>query len=101
LAPDATEDQQLEAAEMEFRDDGWLYYWIPASDRWQIMKLTYRTEGDVLITDQPSSPREERTHLDPHLEQRAVRVLGLHAGRNDHAGAVAPGRLPVVEDHSA
>lgn len=25
------------------------------------MLLTYRVEGDVLVTDQPSDPREERT----------------------------------------
>jgi hypothetical protein len=49
--------------EMEFRPDGELQYRIDAGDRWQIMRLTYRVEGDVIVTDQPSAPREERTRF--------------------------------------
>jgi hypothetical protein len=64
----------FEPTEVEFLEDGRCRYSVLAGDRWQIMKLTYRVEGDTLITDQPSRPREERTrfHLEPdgvlHLE---------------------------------
>ncbi|MBW8369678.1 MAG: hypothetical protein K0M66_01670 [Thiobacillus sp.] len=50
-----------EPAEIEFMRDGQLIYSIDASDKWQIMRLRYRIEGSDLVTDQPSSPKEERT----------------------------------------
>lgn len=46
---------------MEFQPDGNLRYAIVEGDREQVMLLTWRTEGDVIITDQTSQPREERT----------------------------------------
>jgi len=55
---------------MEFRDDGRLAYVVPTPEGGtQIMKLVYRIEGDTLITDQPSQPREERStlHIDGDL----------------------------------
>src|SRR4051812_25612645 len=52
-----------DGALMEFRPNGELYYIIEASDRGQIMCLTYRVEGDWIISDQPSTPREERTRF--------------------------------------
>lgn len=55
--------QPFEPAEADFREDGMLYYSVLSGTRWQIMKLTYRVDGDTLITDQPSSPREERTRF--------------------------------------
>jgi len=40
-----------------------LFHSVLSDGRWQIMKLTYRVEGDYLVTDQPSSPRAERTRF--------------------------------------
>jgi hypothetical protein len=57
----AVEGQPFEPAEANFRPDGTLQYSVLSGARWQIMKLRYRVEGDVLVTDQPSAPREERT----------------------------------------
>ena len=57
-------DEHLEMndpVEMEFRPGGELIYAVQAGGSWQIMRLTYRVEGSRLITDQPSSPREEST----------------------------------------
>lgn len=51
----------MEPGELDFRADGALYYSIDAGNRWQVMKLVWRVEGDVIISDQPSAPREERT----------------------------------------
>lgn len=48
---------------MTFRPDGQLLYVIPTADGQQIMRLTYRQQGDVLITDQASAPKEERTRF--------------------------------------
>src|SRR3954471_1434682 len=52
-----------EPAEVDFRADGRLFYSMLSGDRWQITKLLYDVEGDVLVTDQPSSPRKERTRF--------------------------------------
>jgi hypothetical protein len=46
---------------LEFSPDGQLVYTVQAEGKKQIIMLEYRVEGDVLVTDQPSSPREERT----------------------------------------
>ena len=48
---------------MEFRPDGRMAYVILSGNKTQTIRLTYRVEGDVLITDQPSHPREERTRF--------------------------------------
>jgi hypothetical protein len=50
-----------EGVRMEFRRDGKLIYTTAAGYRDQVMVLTYRVEGDTLITDQSSAPRLERT----------------------------------------
>ena len=51
-----------EPVAMEFRDDGRLAYVVLKPDgTTQITRMTYRIEGDELVTDQPSRPREERS----------------------------------------
>jgi hypothetical protein len=62
----------MEPAEIDFRADGTLYYSIDAGDRWQVMKLVWRVEGDMIVTDQPSAPREERTPFSFDHEGRLV-----------------------------
>jgi len=59
----STEGQPYELAEADFRDDGRLYYSVLSGERWQIMVLRYRVEGDTLVTDQPSAPGKERSRL--------------------------------------
>lgn len=46
---------------LDFSRNGALTYTIHAEGKRQIMLLTYRIDGDVLVTDQPSAPQEERT----------------------------------------
>jgi hypothetical protein len=48
---------------MEFGSDGSLQYSIELPDRIQIMNLTYSVSGDVIISNQPSAPGEERTRF--------------------------------------
>jgi hypothetical protein len=46
---------------VDFREDGSVLYEIYSDNRRQIILLTYRIEGDVLVTDQPTHPQEVRT----------------------------------------
>jgi len=46
---------------LEFQDDGRLTYTIRGQTTDQIILMQYKVEGDVIVTDQPSSPRVERT----------------------------------------
>lgn len=48
---------------MEFDDGGALTYVIRGDAKDQVMMLRYRVEGDELITNQPSAPREDRTRF--------------------------------------
>jgi len=51
-----------ESVGMEFLDDGRLAYVVLSPDgKSQVMRTVYRVDGDVLVTDQPSHPREERS----------------------------------------
>jgi hypothetical protein len=46
-----------------FKPNGELLYIVRESDCTSVMRLTYRVEGSYLITDQLTSPREERTEF--------------------------------------
>jgi hypothetical protein len=48
---------------MDFLEDGRLAYAILTKKGTQIIRMTYRVDGETLITDQPSHPREERTRF--------------------------------------
>lgn len=50
-----------EPVRLVFREDGHLDYEVDSGGRRQIMLLTYRVEGDAIVTDQPSHSAEERT----------------------------------------
>ena len=49
---------------MEFTKDGKLIYSVREPDKTVIMNLTYRVDHNLIITDQPSSPREEQTEYE-------------------------------------
>lgn len=55
----------VEYGEVSLRFDGRgnLQYAIHLQDKTQIMLFTYRVEGNWLVTDQPSAPRQERTEF--------------------------------------
>ncbi len=48
---------------MEFKPDGRLIYAIHEGNKTQLIHLVYHVEGDTIISDQPSAPREERTRF--------------------------------------
>jgi hypothetical protein len=62
-----------EPPEVDFRQDGRLQYSELSGGRWQIMRLTYRIERDMIVTNQPSSPHEERTRF--YFEPEGMLVL--------------------------
>ena len=49
-----------EGVGLEFLEDGRLAYAILTEKSTQIMRMTYRVDGEMLVTDQPSHPSEER-----------------------------------------
>jgi len=55
-----------EPVAIEFLADDRMAYVVQTGGKTQVMRLTFRTEGDALITNQPSAPREERSkyHFD-------------------------------------
>ena len=65
--------QQFGNVKLHFTADGYLIYTILGKEKDQKAYLTYRIENNMLITDQPSSPREERINFriteDGKLEQ--------------------------------
>lgn len=55
--------RQFGNVKLHFTADGQLIYTILGEYKDQKMLLTYRVEHNMLITDQPSAPREEKTHF--------------------------------------
>lgn len=48
---------------LRFENDGKLVYTVHLPNKQQILHLTYRVDGAWLVTNQPSSPREERAEF--------------------------------------
>jgi hypothetical protein len=86
----AAEDA-VEPAEAEFREDGWLLYSVLSGSRWQVMRLKFRVEGDLVVTDQPSAPREERTRYSLEPDGTLLLEFGGTRSRYRRASKVAPG----------
>ena len=59
---------------MEFESDGSLTYTIHTASSDQVIFLRYTIEGDVIVSDQPSAPREERTAYRIMADDRLVMV---------------------------
>lgn len=57
---------------LEFGTDGILTYTIYVTNRMEIIIMTYRLEGNQLITNQASSPREERSEFSFTADGRLV-----------------------------
>jgi hypothetical protein len=57
---------------LRFERNGKLTYTVHLKDKDQIIQLTYRVEGNCLMTDQPSAPREERVEFSIAPDGRLV-----------------------------
>ena len=60
---DAGNARRYGSVSMEFSDDGNLTYTLHTANDDRVMLLTYRVEGEIIITNQPSAPRQEKTHF--------------------------------------
>ena len=67
----------------EFTDDGRLEYAITGGGKTGIMKMTYRTDGGFIYSDQPSSPREEKTEYSIESDGSLLLVFGGEKSRFD------------------
>jgi hypothetical protein len=76
---DSTAVAEYGLATIEFRADGSLLYSIDTGHSVQIMRMTWRTEGRQLVTDQPSAPREERTRYKVEGNQLVLWLGGLES----------------------
>lgn len=65
---------------LSFSPGGALEYTIHEDGKRQIIWLTYRIEGEEIVTDQPSNPREERTRF-AIVDDRLYLSLGGGHGR--------------------
>lgn len=52
-----------EPAALEIRLDGRMAYVVTSGGKQQTMLLTWRVDGEELVTDQPSAPKAERTRF--------------------------------------
>jgi hypothetical protein len=78
---DATGNGVYGDVTLSFGSDGILLYTIQRSDRDQVMRLTYRTEQGVILTDQPSQPRPERTEYEFTHDGALVLTFGGRRSR--------------------
>src|SRR6267154_6837473 len=62
---------------LNFSPNGALTYTVHTEGKRQIMLLTYRIEGDLLITDQPSDQKEERTRFEIRPDGKLVLLYDL------------------------
>ena len=58
------------------------------------MKLTYRVDGDTLVSNQPSAPREERTHFVIQGDGTLILALGGEQSRFQRSEK----RTPALEE---
>jgi len=64
-----------------FRPDGTLTVMLEAQGQESVILLEYRTEGDLLITNQPSAPREEKTKFVMSGDGRLILGEGSDSSR--------------------
>jgi hypothetical protein len=57
---------------LEFSPNGGLKYTVHTEGKRQIMLLAYRVEGNALVTDQPSDPKEERTMFEIRADGKLI-----------------------------
>jgi hypothetical protein len=74
---------------LDFSSQGTLVYAIHLDGKRELVFLTYRVEGDELVTDQPSSPKQERTRFNIDLDGRlALLYTGRHSIFVRDSGAI-------------
>lgn len=72
----SSESGSGEDTTLEFKEGGWLEYTICGSQKDQKIFLTYQVENNMIITDQPSHPHEERTPFQFTADDKLVLIYG-------------------------
>jgi hypothetical protein len=64
---DVVQSETYEQVSLDFSSNGTLVYAARTGSKREYIFLTWSVEGDVLVTDQPSTPKQERTkfNVDP------------------------------------
>ena len=75
-----SDDLGYQDAELDIREGGRMFYAIHDEGKWAIMCLTYRIEGDTIVSDQPSAPREDRTRFS--IEPDGTLILNRQGQRS-------------------
>lgn len=73
---DAMDNNGAEKIHLEFAEGGYLTYTIIGEHANQHIFLTFRIEDNLLITDQPSHPQEERTQFSLASDGKLVLIHG-------------------------
>ena len=80
---DVVQSETYDQVSLDFSSNGTLVYATRTGSKREYIFLTWRVEGDVLVTDQPSAPKQEwtRFNIDPsgklslvHVDRRSVFV---------------------------
>ena len=61
---------------LQFDNNGGLTYVIRTDGKQQVILMRYEVDGDVIVTDQPSAPRVERTLFSLSDDGRLVLAFG-------------------------
>jgi hypothetical protein len=63
LASSGADSRAEERVEVQFKPSGELLYATLEKGKWSVILLTYRAEGNHIISNQPSAPRDEKTEF--------------------------------------
>lgn len=77
---------------LEFGEGGWLTYTIHGEASDQQILLTYTVADGMLITDQPSAPREERTAF--RFTPDGKPILAYDGGESRYIRVTSDGAAP-------
>jgi hypothetical protein len=87
---DPTDDSNARrygSVSMQFSADGNLTYTLHTENENRVMLLTYRVDGETIVSNQPSNPRQERTRftITPDgklvLTNNGIRTRYIKAGK--------------------
>jgi hypothetical protein len=85
----------IERVEMEFKPSGELVYATFENDRWQLMFLSYHIEGNHIVSNQPSAPKEERTLFSIAKDGSLVLDYGDSKSTYKRASTCGPSNPPL------
>lgn len=80
-AEDSTGVRAYGDVSLKFGSDGTLLYIIKHADKERVIRLTFRVDGDYIVTDQPSQPHVERTKYELTSDGALILAFGGQKSR--------------------